>query len=254
MFRRNRAFLLASTAVLPFYFQMAHSPGSDEAAGNRRHRAAPRPSGGASAATLDGDAGLFRQGQEFNAARENLLPKVGVSTYNFTRDNITAQPQGASAPLEKIILQAPGVTQDSAAGGTLHVRNEHANLQYRINGILLPDGIAGFGQVIDTGFVGSMSLVTGALPAQYGLRTSGSSTSRRARKPNRKAASVSMAAARKPSSPVLNMAARRAKPNTSCPGVICKTTRHRKSDTEHQSDSRQHAAGQRLRLSVVVPR
>ena len=53
------------------------------------------------------------------------------------------------------------------------MRNEHANLQYRINGIILPDGVSGFSQVLETGFIGNMSLITGALPAEYGLRTSG---------------------------------------------------------------------------------
>ena len=65
------------------------------------------------------------------------------------------------------------MSQDSAASGDLHVRNEHANLQYRINGIMLPDGVGAFGQIINTGIVGSMALITGALPAQYGLRTAG---------------------------------------------------------------------------------
>ena len=72
-----------------------------------------------------------------------------------------------------MLLQAPGVSQDSAASGSLHVRNDHANLQFRINGILLPDGVTGFGSIFDTSFIGSMSLVTGALPAEYGLRTTG---------------------------------------------------------------------------------
>ena len=72
-----------------------------------------------------------------------------------------------------MLLQLPGVTQDSAASGELHVRNEHANLQYRINGIMLPDGVGAFGQILDTGIVGSLALLTGALPAQYGLRTAG---------------------------------------------------------------------------------
>jgi hypothetical protein len=70
-------------------------------------------------------------------------------------------------------LQAPGVSQDSAASGLLHVRNDHANVQYRINGILLPDGVTGFGSIFDSSFIGSMALVTGALPAEYGLRTVG---------------------------------------------------------------------------------
>ena len=53
------------------------------------------------------------------------------------------------------------------------MRNEHANLQYRINGILLPDGVSGFADVLETSFIGNLSLVTGALPAEYGLHTSG---------------------------------------------------------------------------------
>ena len=73
---------------------------------------------------------------------------------------------------KKSLLQTPGVSQDSAASGNLHIRNEHANVQYRVDGILLPDGVSGFSQLMETSFAGSMSLVTGALPAQYGLRTS----------------------------------------------------------------------------------
>src|SRR6202041_3039080 len=44
---------------------------------------------------------------------------------------------------------------------------------YRINGILLPDGVTGFGSIFDTSFIGSIALVTGALPAEFGLRTTG---------------------------------------------------------------------------------
>ena len=104
---------------------------------------------------------------------DRLLPKIGVSQYSLDRAAIEALPQGNETPLDKVLLQAPGVTQDSAASGGLHVRNEHANLQYRVNGVLLPDGVSGFAQVMDTGFIGSLSLITGALPAQYGLRTAG---------------------------------------------------------------------------------
>ena len=70
-----------------------------------------------------------------------------------------------------MILQAPGVAQDSY--GQLHVRGDHANLQYRINGVQLPEGITGFGQVLSPRFAQSISLLTGALPAEYGLRTAG---------------------------------------------------------------------------------
>ena len=39
--------------------------------------------------------------------------------------------------------------------------------------ITLPDGISGFGHVLDTGFASNLALITGALPAQFGLRTAG---------------------------------------------------------------------------------
>ena len=82
-------------------------------------------------------------------------------------------PQGADAPFNQVLLRAPGVAEDSAANGDLHVRGEHANLQYRINDVLLPEGITGFGLELDPRFVQSMQLITGSLPAQYGFRTAG---------------------------------------------------------------------------------
>lgn len=112
---------------------------------------------------------------EVQTARlDRLLPKTGANVYRLDRSAIESLPQGNQATLDQILLQNPGVTQDSAAGGSFHVRNEHGNVQYRVNGILLPDGVSGgFSQVMDTGFIGSVSLITGALPAQYGLRTAG---------------------------------------------------------------------------------
>src|SRR6202035_1136589 len=111
--------------------------------------------------------------EKFDEARRNIVAPIGAGTYEMNQQALEALPQGTNTPLDKVLLQAPGVTQDSAASGELHVRNEHANLQYRINGIMLPDGVGAFGQILDTGIVGSMALLTGALPAQYGLRTAG---------------------------------------------------------------------------------
>ena len=110
---------------------------------------------------------------KFDEARRNILAPTGATSYEMSHQAIEALPQGNNAQLDKVLLQLPGVTQDSAASGELHVRNEHANIQYRINGIMLPDGVGAFGQILDTGIVGSLALLTGALPAQYGLRTAG---------------------------------------------------------------------------------
>jgi outer membrane receptor protein involved in Fe transport len=111
--------------------------------------------------------------EKLDEARRNIVAPIGANSYEVNHQAIEALPQGANTTLDKVLLQTPGVSQDSAASGELHVRNEHANLQYRINGIMLPDGVGAFGQIIDTGIVGSLALITGALPAQYGLRTAG---------------------------------------------------------------------------------
>jgi outer membrane receptor protein involved in Fe transport len=116
---------------------------------------------------------VAERSNSFDQARSNLFTTIGTTSDTLSRDTIQALPQGANAPVERVLLQAPGVTQDSAASGSLHVRNEHGNLQYRINGVALPDGVTGFGSVLDTNFIGSLSLVTGALPAEFGLRTVG---------------------------------------------------------------------------------
>jgi hypothetical protein len=119
-------------------------------------------------------AALDRKMGALDESRENLLPKLGATTYTINREAITSLPQGDNTPIDKVILQMPGVSYDSAvANPDFHVRNEYANVQYRINGVLLPEGVSGLGPVLASNFIGSMSLLTGTLPAQYGLRTAG---------------------------------------------------------------------------------
>jgi outer membrane receptor protein involved in Fe transport len=110
---------------------------------------------------------------KLDQARNQILPDLGATAYSINKDQIAALSQGGNAPMNQVILRAPGVAEDSAANGDLHVRGEHANLQYRINDVLLPEGITGFGLELDPRFVDSMQLITGSLPAQYGFRTAG---------------------------------------------------------------------------------
>ena len=106
-----------------------------------------------------------------DAARIGIQPQTGASTYSISDAAIAAQPGGDNSQLNQVVLQAPGVAQDSF--GQLHVRGEHNGLQYRLNGIIIPEGISVFGQTFDPRFIGSLELITGALPAEYGLRTAG---------------------------------------------------------------------------------
>jgi len=106
-----------------------------------------------------------------DAARSSLSPDTGSTIYRFDADDIRNLPLGDATPLNQVLLRAPGVVGDSY--GQLHVRGDHANLQYRINGVVIPESISGFGQALDTRFADSVNVLTGALPAQYGYRTAG---------------------------------------------------------------------------------
>ncbi|HEX3483628.1 MAG TPA: hypothetical protein VHT51_01120, partial [Micropepsaceae bacterium] len=108
---------------------------------------------------------------KLNEARTGLETQVGASTYHFDTSAIQTAPGGDNGLLSQVTLQAPSVAQDSF--GQLHVRGEHNGLQYRLNGIILPEGISVFGQTLDPRLISSMQLITGALPAEYGLRTAG---------------------------------------------------------------------------------
>ena len=108
---------------------------------------------------------------KLDQSRNQLSPNIGASQYVIDSAAIERLPLGDLTPLNQILLQAPGVVQDSY--GQLHVRGDHADLQYRINGVIIPESISGFGQTLDSDIIERVQLLTGALPAQYGYRTAG---------------------------------------------------------------------------------
>jgi len=156
----------------------ASRPAATRAAANRgtgrAGQAGQEASVAGGGATTAGQAALDRKMQGFDQSRDHVLTKLGASSYTIDRTAIEAMPQGDNTPVDKLVLQMPGVNYDSAVSNpNFHVRGEYANVQTRINGLVLPEGVSGLGPVIDTNFIGSLSLLTGTLPAQYGLRTAG---------------------------------------------------------------------------------
>jgi outer membrane receptor protein involved in Fe transport len=109
--------------------------------------------------------------KKLDESRNNLSPKTGASSFSFSSENISNLPQGQATPLNQVLQRAPNVVVNSQ--NKVHVRGDHSGLQYRINGVMLPEGVNGFGQSLDTHFADSIDFLTGAMPAQYGLRTSG---------------------------------------------------------------------------------
>src|SRR5437868_6785505 len=130
----------------------------------------PAPSPSASPETATAQS-VNVTSQELDISREAIVPNLGATRYTIGPDRLDSQAQGENAPFNETVLRFPGVARDSF--GQLHVRGEHANLQYRIDDVLLPESIPGFGPELATRFADNISLITGALPAQFGFRETG---------------------------------------------------------------------------------
>jgi outer membrane receptor protein involved in Fe transport len=168
----NRSILLASAAAAaiplsPALAQSADQPAStvpDSAKGASVQQSSPNP-------PPPEASSIVITGRRLDLARDSITPSLGASQYTFDKEALDKQPGGTNITLNKALLQAPGVVQDSY--GVIHVRNEHANLQYRLNGVIVPESISGFGTTFDPRIASSIDLITGTLPAQYGYRTAG---------------------------------------------------------------------------------
>jgi outer membrane receptor protein involved in Fe transport len=154
--------LAAAAAAVPF------SPASGQAAPAPADTSAPDA---AKPTPPENPGSIVITGRRLDLARDSITPSLGASQYTFDREALDKQPGGTNITLNKSLLQAPGVTQDSY--GAIHVRNEHANLQYRLDGVIVPESISGFGTTFDPKIASSIQLITGTLPAQYGYRTAG---------------------------------------------------------------------------------
>ncbi len=109
-------------------------------------------------------------------ARNALSPATGGSVYKFDQAAIGELPEGANTALSQMLVQAPGVSQDGYGQGQeqIHVHGENGGgLQYRVNGIFLPEAVSSYGEILSPRFVRSLTLLTGVMPAQIGYRNEG---------------------------------------------------------------------------------
>src|SRR5271156_6650567 len=96
---------------------------------------------------------------------QQLDVSADTSTYTLTQSQISTIAQGQNTSFNQVLVRTPGVSDDTY--GAVHFRNEDPFYRYYINGTLLPPGITGFDQDIDTHFVASVTTKIGALPAYY---------------------------------------------------------------------------------------
>jgi outer membrane receptor protein involved in Fe transport len=99
-----------------------------------------------------------------------LQYRASSETYSVSRKDIEALPRGNNVNLEDVLLTIP-----SAAYGALkqvHIRQDHANLQFRIDGVPIPDTVTStFTDVITPRAWERADIILGGLEAQYGNRT-----------------------------------------------------------------------------------
>ena len=126
----------------------------------------------------DGDGAAQQQqsaivvtAHRLDVARANVEPDLGASTYTLTNDAVENRPGGETTNLGRILLQVPGVSQSGS--GAITVRGSRTGLQYRVNNVIIPQSVADFGERLSSRLAERTELITGALPAQYGLQVGG---------------------------------------------------------------------------------
>jgi hypothetical protein len=95
--------------------------------------------------------------------------KASSETYSISRKDIEILPRGNNADLQDVLATIPSAIQQPLK--QVNIRQEHANLQIRIDGVPIPETVTGtFSDVITPRAWERADLILGGLEAQYGWR------------------------------------------------------------------------------------
>lgn len=105
-----------------------------------------------------------------SAKRKLVQAKESRSSVEISHEQIQNLPQSDQIKLPKLIATTtPGVV--SGAFGQLFIRGNHANIQYQIDGVQLPESPSNtFGEAFTPRNIDHMEVITGGIPAEYGQR------------------------------------------------------------------------------------
>jgi outer membrane receptor protein involved in Fe transport len=99
-----------------------------------------------------------------------LQYKSSSETYTLSRKDIEAIPRGNNIDLNDLLATVPSAVQQPL--GQISIRQDHANIQFRIDGVPIPDTVSGtFSDVITPRAWERADILLGGLEAQYGNRT-----------------------------------------------------------------------------------
>jgi outer membrane receptor protein involved in Fe transport len=96
--------------------------------------------------------------------------KASSETYSVSRKDIETLPRGNNVELHDVLQTIPSAVYGSLK--QLHIRQDHANLQFRIDGVPIPDTVSStFSDVITPRAWERADIVLGGMEAQYGNKT-----------------------------------------------------------------------------------
>ena len=95
--------------------------------------------------------------------------KASSETYSVSRKEIEALPKGNNNDVHEVLLTVPSVIYGSLK--QTHIRQDHANQQFRIDGIPIPDTVTGsFADIVPPRAWERADIILGGMEAQYGNR------------------------------------------------------------------------------------
>ncbi len=99
-----------------------------------------------------------------------IQTKASSETYSLSRKDIDILPRGNNNELHDVVLTIPGAVYGSLK--QVHVRQDHANLQLRIDGVPIPDTVSStFSDVISPRAWERADIVLGGMDANVGNKT-----------------------------------------------------------------------------------
>jgi hypothetical protein len=96
-------------------------------------------------------------------------PPVTGSVATVTRQKLNETPGGEDRPVTDIVATQPGFVVDAL--GNIYARGNHANIQYQVDGIPVPDSVGSlFAASIPVRLINGLEIYTGGMPAEFGDR------------------------------------------------------------------------------------
>ncbi|HXH86115.1 MAG TPA: TonB-dependent receptor, partial [Nitrospira sp.] len=96
--------------------------------------------------------------------------KASSETYQLSRKDIEVLPLGNNNTVAQVLQTVPSVVYGGL--GQTHIRQDHANQQFRIDGVPIPEGVSStFTDVISPRMWERADIILGGMEAQYGNKT-----------------------------------------------------------------------------------